>query len=128
MSELFKDWPKMVKHQWDASAPLSTMLDKLFDNFEAVTYYFEERSGRIISSGIVANYAALYFKSIIPAGPEKTKSDGDKDLAADAEDDEDLALAKEMAALPTLKEQKETNEREIAMDTLRWWIWKQNKN
>ena len=132
MSDLFKDWPKMVEHQWDTSAPLSTRLDKLFDNFEAVTYYFEERSGRIISSEIVANYAALHFKSIIPDGPEKTKPYGDKDLAARIKDDEkDLTLAKEMAARPTLKEQKEeqeTNEREIAMNTLRWWIRQQNKN
>ena len=131
MSELFKDWPKMVEHQWDTSAPLSTRLDKLFDNFEAVTYYFEERSGRLISSEIVANYADLRLKSIIPDGPEKTKSDGDQDLAARIKDNEDLALAKEMAALPTLKEQKEeqeTNEREIARDALRWWIRQQNKN
>lgn len=119
MSELFKDWPKMVKHKWDTSAPLSTRLEQLFDNFEAVTYYFEERSGRLISSEIVANYAALQFKTSMPEKTEKTKLD-----------EKDLALAKEMAARTTLKEQKEeqeTNERENAMNALRWWIREQKK-
>ena len=121
MSELFKGWPKMVKHKWDTSAPLSTRLEQLFDNFEAVTYYFEERSGRLISSEIVANYAALQFKTSMPEKTEKTKLD-----------EKDLALAKEMAARTTLKEQKEeqeTTERASnAMNALRWWIRQQNKN
>ena len=133
MSELFKGWPKMVKHKWDTSAPLSTRLEQLFDNFEAVTYYFEERSGRLISSEIVANYAALQFKTSMPEKTEKTKLD-EKDLSEKTKlDEKDLALAKAIAALKenkkTGKTNGKTNEREIAiaMDTLRWWTREQKK-
>jgi hypothetical protein len=87
----------------------------------------------LISSEIVANYAALQFKTSMPEKTEKTKLD-EKDLSEKTKlDEKDLALAKAIAALKenkkTGKTNGKTNEREIAiaMDTLRWWTREQKK-